>query len=146
MLGGTFFVICFLLNTLFVLVFAVSLQFHRQHLFCCIFNLQKYYSYFAFSFQTTVHLLYCLFSSLLNAKYLHCTLLVCWESPKTQFLPLRKHFNVQKLQQYLLCVSLASKSVVSTVLWHFKLKRHQRCLSCCCLHSKYTKHTLVLCS
>ena len=79
MLDGTLFVFSLLLNMLFLLLFAV---------FClpCL-------------------LLILRFS---NEKYIHCTLLVSWQSPKTQFLPFRSRLVSKNISGtlFIVCLSL----------------------------------------
>ena len=62
MLNSTLFVVCLLVNTLFPLFFAVWLVIASAAPILLHFHLEKNYSYFGFSFLTTVDLFYCLFS------------------------------------------------------------------------------------
>ena len=64
MLRSIFFVLCLLLNMSFLLFFEVQLLIASVAPTLLDFNLEKYHLYFPVSFQTTVHLLYCLFRGL----------------------------------------------------------------------------------
>ena len=145
MLGGTSFVVCFLLNTLFLLFFTVPAVIPLAAPILLHFKFEKHDSYFAFSFLATFDFFYSLFWGFLNNKYIHWTLLVSWKSPKAQLFPLCKHFNISKHQRHLVCVLLVSNYVLSTGFLSFNLKMHQPCLSWCHFHSKCTKPTLFLC-
>ena len=79
-----------------------------------------------------------------NAKHIHCTWLVCWQSPIIQLLPLPKDFNIEKRLPSFVCCFLLSKYIVSIVFDQFKLKKYQPHLSFFNLHSKNTKGTLFL--
>ena len=57
------FILCFLLNTLFLLVFVISLGITSAAPILLYFNLEKHHWYFAFRFLTTVYFLHCLFWS-----------------------------------------------------------------------------------
>ena len=61
MIGGTLFVVCFLLNTLFVLFFAVYIVIASVVPILLHFSLKKHRLYFVFSFQTTLDVFHCLF-------------------------------------------------------------------------------------
>ena len=111
-------ILCFPLNTLFLLVFAISLGITKAAPILLYFNLEKHCWYFGFRFLTTVDLFYCFFFRLLNAKYIDCTWFVfCWQSPKAQELPFNNHFNIEKYQRYLVYYLLLSKYVLSTIFW-----------------------------
>ena len=124
MSSSILFVVCFLLNALFLLFFAVKLSIgSAAHIFFH-FNLEKHHSYFSFSFLTTVYLLYCIFR-FLSAKYIHCIFLVCSHGSKKQMLHLRRHLNNWKDQGCLVHYLVVSKYVVSTVFWHFNFEMAQ---------------------
>ena len=94
MLGCPLFVVCLLLNTLFLLFFAVYLVTASAARIILHINLEKYHSHFACTFLTTGDFFFLLIFRFLNSKYIHCTFLVCCQSPKTQVLPFPKHFNI----------------------------------------------------
>ena len=73
-LRGTFLVVCLLLNTLFLLFFAVYLVISSTALIFLHFKVQKYHSYFPFGFLNTVYLFYFLFSGFqtVNRDTLSC--------------------------------------------------------------------------
>ena len=84
MVRGTLFVLSLLLSSLILLSFAVELVSAWAEPISLHFNLEKHHSYFGFGFLTTVELFVLLILRFLDA--------VCWQSPKTEFLHLRKHF------------------------------------------------------
>ena len=112
-LGGTFFVLCLLLNTPFLLYFAISLAIASAATIFSHFNLEKHHSYFAFSFLTTFDFLYCLFwgfetpnteftneicylsISTLSFKKISSTSLFYWLSLNIFFLPFFAIFRLE---------------------------------------------------
>ena len=143
MLGGTSFVVCLLVNILFVLFLQFKVYLHQEHLSCCILTWKNIIRTFLLAVR---HLLIFLVLILrfLNAKYIHCTLLVCWQSPIRTLLPLCNNFNIKKHKWFVVCYFLFSKYVRSTSFQHFNLKMHQPYLSCISLGCKETKHALYL--
>ena len=135
-LGGTFFVVCSLVNTLFLLFFAVYFVIESPAATLLHFNLEIYHSYFAFSFLTTVDLFYCLFRGF---RTLNTYTLSCLFIDRVQ--KWNCYLSVSTLL-YLVCCLLVSEYVLSTVFWHFNLEIHQSWLYPSSFHSKYTKHTL----
>ena len=61
MWGSTLFIVCVVLNTLFLLFYAFQFVIASVALMLCHFNLEKHHSYLALSFLTTVDLFHCLF-------------------------------------------------------------------------------------
>ena len=61
MIGRTLFILILLMNTLFLLVFVISLGITSAAPILLHFNLGKYHWYFPFRFLTTVYFFYCLF-------------------------------------------------------------------------------------
>ena len=82
MLGGTFSPICFLLNALFFLLFAVCIVIAKTGPVLCHFNLEKHHLQLSFSFLTGVDVFHWLFLRFLKSKYVHCISLLSWQGQK----------------------------------------------------------------
>ena len=145
LLDSTLFVVCFFLNALFLQFLAVSLVVASAAPILLHFNVQKHHSYFPFSFADLCSPFLVFILRVLNAKYIQCALLNCWQSPKTEMLPFREHFSIENHQRYLVFYFLGSKFLLSTVLWHWKFKTDQGCFSFSSFLSKSTRHNLFVC-
>ena len=114
------------LNTLVLLLFAVQLVIALAAIFLLHFNLQKRNSHFGFSFMSTVDLFYCLFRGFqtLNTHTVPCSFV---ERVQKRYCYLSVSTLKSKAvhERYLVCCSLLSKYVVSTVFWEINLNMHQ---------------------
>ena len=86
MLRGTLFVVSSVANTFFLLLFTVWIVIGHRHLCCCILTRRNIIRTWLLAFWLLLTYFTAYFE-FLNAKYIHCALLVCWRSPKTQLLP-----------------------------------------------------------
>ena len=77
MLGGTFFVVCLLLNSLFLRFLKVQLVIASAAAILLHFYVEKHPRYFLFSVLTHSWHFPLLIFGFLNAKYIYCTLFFC---------------------------------------------------------------------
>ena len=144
MLGGTLLVVCFHLNTLFLLFFPVSLVIGSATPILLHCHLEKHHSHFAFSFLTTVDLFYCLFWGFwtLNTYTVPCLFVEriqkrnCYLSASTL-----KSKNISGTL-FLVCLSLHMFFIVFSALLTWKCINRSYVVPN--LHSKYSKDTLLL--